>query len=59
MTDIVISEFMDEEAIREGLAGFDVLYDPKLVDDPDRLAGAVRRTAPVMNAFAMSVVPTP
>jgi (S)-sulfolactate dehydrogenase len=41
MADIVISEFMDEEAIREGLAGFDVLYDPKLVDDSDRLAGAV------------------
>jgi (S)-sulfolactate dehydrogenase len=41
MPDIVITEFMDAEAIREGLAGFDVLYDPKLVDNADRLAGVV------------------
>src|SRR5918994_3247930 len=41
MPDIVIAEFMDEEAVREGLAGFDVLYDPKLVDRPDDLALAV------------------
>jgi (S)-sulfolactate dehydrogenase len=39
MPDIVISEFMDEAAIREELAGFDVLYDPTLVDRPDELAG--------------------
>ncbi|WP_336492537.1 hydroxyacid dehydrogenase [Methylobacterium nigriterrae] len=38
MADIVISEFMDEAAIREGLAGYDVLYDPGLVDRPDELA---------------------
>jgi (S)-sulfolactate dehydrogenase len=38
---IVISEFMDEDAIRRGLDGFDVLYDPKLVDRPDDLAAAV------------------
>jgi (S)-sulfolactate dehydrogenase len=38
MPDIVITEFMDESAIREGLAGFDVLYDPKLVDRPEELA---------------------
>ncbi len=37
MPDIVISEFMDEAAIREGLAGFDVVYDPTLVDRPDEL----------------------
>jgi (S)-sulfolactate dehydrogenase len=41
MPDIVITEFMDEDAVREGLAGFDVLYDPKLVDRPDDLARAV------------------
>ncbi|MBX3539266.1 MAG: hydroxyacid dehydrogenase [Chelatococcus sp.] len=35
---IVISEFMDEEAIRSGLDGFEVLYDPSLVDRPDDLA---------------------
>jgi (S)-sulfolactate dehydrogenase len=40
MPRIVISEFMDEAAIREGLAGFDVLYDPKLVDDPAALEAA-------------------
>jgi (S)-sulfolactate dehydrogenase len=42
MPDIVVSEFMDEAAIREGLAGFDVLYDPKLVDRPDDLTAALR-----------------
>lgn len=45
MPDIVISEFMDEAAIREGLAGFDVVYDPTLVDRSDdlqRLVGHAR-----------------
>ncbi|HVL73271.1 MAG TPA: hydroxyacid dehydrogenase [Beijerinckiaceae bacterium] len=41
MADIVISEFMDEAAVREGLSGFDVLYDPGLVDRPQDLAAAV------------------
>ena len=42
MPEIVISEFMDEAAIRASFAGREVLYDPKLVDDPARLAAAVR-----------------
>jgi len=42
MPDIVISEFMDEAAIRASFSGRDVLYDPKLVDDPARLSAAVR-----------------
>jgi len=42
MPEIVISEFMDEAAIRASFAGRDVLYDPQLVDDPARLATAVR-----------------
>lgn len=37
MPDIVISEFMDEAAIRDGLAGRDILYDPELVDRPHDL----------------------
>jgi len=37
MSEIVITEFMDEAAIREILAGRDVLYDPKLVDRPNDL----------------------
>jgi (S)-sulfolactate dehydrogenase len=41
MPDIVVTEFMDEDAIREGLNGFDVLYDSKLVDRPEDLAKAV------------------
>src|SRR5215212_4779798 len=41
MAEIVISEFMDETAIREGLARFDALYDPALVDRPADLAAAV------------------
>jgi len=42
MAEIVISEFMDEAAIRASFGGRDVLYDPKLVDDAPRLATAVR-----------------
>jgi (S)-sulfolactate dehydrogenase len=41
MPDIVICEFMDEQAITEGLAGFDVLYDPDLVDRKQDLQKAV------------------
>ena len=33
MSDIVISEFMDQVAIDTVLNGRDVLYDPKFVDD--------------------------
>jgi (S)-sulfolactate dehydrogenase len=42
MSEIVISEFMDEAAIRASFTGRDVLYDPKLVDDPARLTAALR-----------------
>ena len=38
MAKIVISEFMDEAAIREHLSGHEVVYDPNLVDDASRLA---------------------
>jgi (S)-sulfolactate dehydrogenase len=41
MSDIVISEFMDQAAIDAILRGRDVLYDPKLVDDKDRLYAAL------------------
>ncbi len=41
MPDIVITEFMDEAAIREGLKGFDVLYDAMLADRPEDLVRAV------------------
>jgi (S)-sulfolactate dehydrogenase len=42
MADIVITEFMDEEVIARDFAGRDVVYDPKLVDRPDALAGLLR-----------------
>jgi (S)-sulfolactate dehydrogenase len=42
MPEIVISEFMDEAAVRTVLAGRDVLYDPTLVDNPTALAAALR-----------------
>ncbi len=42
MAEIVISEFMDEAAIRDTFAGRSVLYDPKLVDDPPRLLAEAR-----------------
>lgn len=38
MAEIVISEFMDEAAIRAYLSDFEVVYDPGLVDRPERLA---------------------
>ncbi|MET0368743.1 MAG: hydroxyacid dehydrogenase [Methylobacterium sp.] len=41
MPDIVVTEFMDEDAIRESLSGFDVAYDPTLVDRPDDLRAAL------------------
>jgi (S)-sulfolactate dehydrogenase len=42
MPEIVVSEFMDPAAIQQHLAKRDVLHDPALVDDPARLAAAVR-----------------
>jgi len=41
MPQIVISEFMDESAVAGLAKGYDVLYDPQLVDRPDALAEAL------------------
>ena len=41
MSDIVITEFMDEAAIADVLNGRDVLYHPSLVDRPDELRTAL------------------
>jgi (S)-sulfolactate dehydrogenase len=41
MADIVISEFMDEAAIRASFAAANVLYDPALVDKPAELVAAL------------------
>lgn len=41
MKKIVIAEFMDEAAVASLRASFDVLYDPKLVDDDASLMAAV------------------
>lgn len=38
MADIVITEFMDEAAVSALSAAHQTVYDPKLVDEPDRLA---------------------
>ncbi len=40
MSDIVITEFMDQDAIDTVFAGRDVFYDPQLVDQPQRLREA-------------------
>jgi (S)-sulfolactate dehydrogenase len=37
VSQVVITEFMDEAAVREHLAGFDLVFDPQLVDQPQRL----------------------
>lgn len=41
MPDIVISEFMDQEAVDSLATDFDVVYDPGLVDRVDELTAAV------------------
>jgi (S)-sulfolactate dehydrogenase len=41
LSDIVISEFMDETAISAAFAGYGVLYDPALVDRPELLHAAL------------------
>ena len=41
MPKIVISEFMDEAAVQRLKDAHDCIYDPGLVDDPDRLVGEV------------------
>lgn len=41
MPDIVISEFMDEDAVADLARDFETHYDPALVDKPDALAGLV------------------
>ncbi|WP_062228478.1 hydroxyacid dehydrogenase [Aureimonas frigidaquae] len=38
MRRIVVSEFMDEAILRQGLEGCEIAYDPGLVDRPDELA---------------------
>ena len=43
MARIVICEFIDERALPRLRAAHDVLYDPKLVDDPPRLLGEAAR----------------
>ena len=45
MAAIVICEFMDEDAIKSVLAGYDVLYDAALVERRSRLAGGACRCA--------------
>jgi len=41
MTDIVITEFMDEKIAGDGFAKHDLVYDPTLVDNPERLLKVV------------------
>lgn len=41
MADIVITEFMDESAVSNLAADFDILYDPELVDNRSALEAAI------------------
>lgn len=41
MADVVISEFMDQTAVDALARDFEVLYDPSLVDNPERLGVAL------------------
>ncbi len=42
MADIIVCEFMDEKIAREGFSGRDLLFDPGLINDPERLSKAVK-----------------
>jgi (S)-sulfolactate dehydrogenase len=41
LTDIIICEFMDTSAVERLRASHDVIYDSKLVDEPERLAAGL------------------
>ena len=41
MAEIIITEFIDKSAVDNLAADFDVVYDPALVDQPERLLGLV------------------
>ena len=41
MPDIIVTEFMDEAAVDRMSARFECVYDPALVDNPDKLASLV------------------
>ena len=41
MTEIVVSEFMEQAAVARLCVEFDVLYEPKLVDTPEQLRRSV------------------
>jgi (S)-sulfolactate dehydrogenase len=41
MTDVVITEFMDVTAVDRLAEDFEVLYDPTLVDEPERLSNSI------------------
>ncbi len=41
MADIIITEFIDQSAVDDLAADFDVVYDPTLVDQPERLLSIV------------------
>ncbi len=45
MADIVVSEFMDEDALGRIGPAWSVLYDPSLVDDRDRLSSELKDAA--------------
>lgn len=42
MAFVIISEFMDLDAVDSLKEGFDVLYDPQLVDDPAKLLSVIK-----------------
>lgn len=48
MPDILITEFMDETAVRRLKGGFDAVYDPTLVDRPDELLRAITDTRAII-----------
>lgn len=48
VADVVISEFMDEAIVTEVLGGYDVLYDPDLVDHRQRLLAELDATRAIV-----------
>jgi (S)-sulfolactate dehydrogenase len=58
MSDIVISEFMDQAAVDAAAADYEVVYDPNLVDRAGELAALLADTRALVCATAPESTPS-
>ena len=45
MAEIIITEFIDQSAVDDLATDYDVVYDPALVDQPDRLLDLIGKAS--------------